>query len=126
MARLIQAGALARDQIDVYQSGIRVQGIDVSSLTLSLFTDNVLVPWTLIDGSKVPDASIVAGSVFFHEIPGAPGFYSVRFFPDRTGFWRLSVKYLPVEVIREYDALPASSAIFSPPIPSGLTPSFVK
>ena len=86
MARLIQAGTLARDQVDFYQSGSRILGVDISSLTMSAFVDNVAIPWPIIDGSLVSDASVVAGSVYFHEIPGAPGFYSIRFFPDRTGF----------------------------------------
>lgn len=86
------AGSLIRDQIDLYMppnSVIRKTGESFTQLVLNTFVDNGLVLWPLADGTTVPDFSISAGIVYFNEIPGSPGFYSVRFFPDRTGFWRL-------------------------------------
>jgi len=62
-----------------------------------------------LDGLTIPDSSISSGFVYFNEIPGSPGFYSVRFYPDRTGFWKLvySIPTLPAEVIREFDVSPS-------------------
>lgn len=110
MGRLISAGALAYDQTDFFlpaESSNRVSGIVVANLRMTMFVNNAVIPWTLVDGSFVPDSSISAGSVYFNEIAAAPGYYSVRFFPDRIGFYRLCFVTVGIEVDREYDVLPA-------------------
>ncbi len=93
MGRSIFTGSLVYDQIDIYQSTtsiVRATGVDVSFFTKStFFVDNMSVSWPVIDGSNVPDSSISAGSVYFNEISTNPGFYSIRLYPDRVGFWRL-------------------------------------
>lgn len=114
MSRSISAAALVRDQIDLYTppgSIIRATGITVADVSVIVFANNALLAWTLLDGSAVPDSSISAGSVYFNEISGSPGFYSVRFYPDRTGFWKLvySVPSITAEVVREFDIVPQSA-----------------
>jgi hypothetical protein len=116
-----------RGPLDFYSppnSYVRLPGVTVGSLSASLFLNNVLVPWPLLDGSSVPDSALSAGSVLFNEIQGAPGFYSVRFFPDRTGYWRVVVSHPACgEQALDYDVTPAGS--FSP-AQGGVTATFSK
>lgn len=111
MGRLISAGALAYEQLDFFlPSGSvnRIAGIPASSLQMWLFVNNQILSWPLVDGTMIADSGIVAGSVYFNEIAASPGFYSVRFFPDRVGFFRLvflSQSY-SIELVRELDVLP--------------------
>jgi hypothetical protein len=111
MGRLISAGVLAYDQLDFFfpaGSVSRVAGIPVSGLQMQLFVNNQVLAWPLVDGTMVPDSGVSAGSVYFNEIPAAPGFYSIRFFPNRVGFFRLvflNPSY-SAEVEKEYDVLP--------------------
>ncbi len=128
MGRLLSAGSLVRDQIDLYLpagSVNRVVSYSVSGLTLSLFFNNSLVAWPLADGALVPDSSVSAGTVYFNEIQGSPGFYAVRFFPNAVGFWRavLTAAALQTDRVLEYDVVPAGS--FSPS-QGGLVASFDK
>jgi hypothetical protein len=68
------------------------------------------------------DAQVAAGTVYFNEITGQPGFYSVRFRPNAVGFWRLALSYdagsralaLGYDVVQE-----------PPLVASGLKSSFV-
>lgn len=127
MGRLVSAAAVVSDQLDFYATPggiVRVTGIVPASLSLKVFANNVLLAWTLEDGTLVPDSSVVAGKVYFNEIGSSPGFYSVRTFFDRTGFWRLVFTNpgLGVEIVKEYDVLPADS--FRPS--TGLNASFIK
>lgn len=100
-----------------------MSGIGISQLSLAVFVDNGLLAWPLVDGSLVPDSSVSAGTVYFNEISGSPGFYSVRFFPDRTGYWRIVIgnAALGAEVVKEFDVVPAN------PIgpPNGLNATFL-
>lgn len=111
MGRLVSAGALVYDQLDFYLpagSINRPSGVVVGNLSLTVFADNAVMTWPLADGSAVADSSISAGTVYFNEIAGAPGYYSVRFFPDRVAQWRLVFVNagLSAEVRRDYTALP--------------------
>jgi hypothetical protein len=112
MARQVPAGCLIRDQIDLYMpngSINRVTGESYTSLGLAVFADNSVIAWPLADGTTVADSSVSAGTIYFNEIVGSPGYYSVRFFPDRIGFWRLIFREatLGEEVILSYDVTPA-------------------
>jgi len=126
MGRFVSAGILVRDQVDFYIPGggfNRISGVVVAQLTLFAFADNGLLTWPLADGTNVPDSSISAGTIYFNEIYGSPGFYSIRFFPDRIGYWRVVLRNdsLITEVIRDFDIVPAG------PIgpPNGLNASFL-
>lgn len=111
MGRLISAGVLAYEQLDFFFPAgtvTRVAGIPASGLQMWLFVNNQILSWPLVDGTMVADSSIVAGSVYFNEIAASPGFYNVRFFPDRVGFFRMVFLSQPysIELSREYDVLP--------------------
>lgn len=128
MGRLVSAGVLVYDQLDFFLpagSVNRVQGVPVANLSLAVFVNNALVLWPLADGTSVADSSISAGTVYYSQISGSPGFYSVRFFPDRVGWWRLvfSNPSLGVEEVRDYDALPPGVLR---PSSGGLNASFSK
>jgi len=112
MGRSVPAGQLVLDQINFYMpSGSinRVIGITSVSLSLNIFSDNCLLNWPLLDGTNVANFSVSSGSVYFNEISGSPGFYSIRFFPDRIGFWCLVFQNLTLneEAIRSYDVTSA-------------------
>lgn len=128
MGRIIPAGSIARDQLDFYSppgSFVRLTGISPAELQTSIFVNNSPLNWLVVDGSSVPDSSVVAGRIYFNEINGSPGFYSIRFFPDKVGFWRF-VAYHPSgnEQRREFDAVPAGT--FNPFAHAGLTATFSK
>lgn len=120
MARLIASGRLAYCQADFFESGSRKTGVQYIDVQARVFVDGVVLPWIISDGTFVPDSGVGAGSVFFNEVAGASGFYLVRFFPDRPGFWRIVISHpvLGVEIIREFDAVPPT------PTTSGLLASF--
>lgn len=126
MSRALPAACLIRDQLDIFSpadSITRATGIITSDLSVTLFLNNVKVNWSLMDGTSVSDSSISAGSIYFNPISGSSGYYAIRFFPDRVGFWRLVVRHasLSQEVIKEYDVVAASTSSTS-----GLNASFVK
>ena len=125
MGRLLSAGQIVRDQIDIYipaGSVNRKAGENFTQLVLVSFVDNNLIAWPLADGTNVPDSSISAGVVYFNQIAGAPGFYSIRFFPDRIGYWRLvfQEQALGEEVILSYDIIPPQGSA-----PNGLNATFI-
>lgn len=127
MGRLVSAGALVRDQADFYLPGTqnRATGVVISQLAPAVFADNGLLPWPLADGTSVLDSQISAGTIYFHEIAGSPGFYAVRFFPDRTGSWRVVLQNssLAAEAVREYDVVPPGG--LGAGSPGGLVASFM-
>jgi hypothetical protein len=111
MDRLVSAGSIVYEQLDFFLppgSTNRVTGIPAVNVSVRVFANNVLLPWSLIDGLIIPDSSVTSGSVYFNEISSNPGFYSVRIFPDRIGFWRLVFlnSTLSTEIIKEFDAIP--------------------
>lgn len=127
MARQVPGGCLIRDQIDLYMpagSINRVRGESYASLGLAVFVDNAALTWPLADGTNVADASISAGTIYFNEIAGSPGYYSVRFFPDRVGFWRLIFREqtLGEEVILSYDVTPARPGVASNELNASFVP----
>jgi len=129
MSRLIAAGSVIYDQPDFYSpSGTinRISGIVVANLSLTLFVNNGLLGWPLVDGTTIPDSSIASGSVYFNEIPGSNGYYSLRFYPHQIGFWRFIVVHsaFSIEVIKEFDVIAAGS--LKPTSSSGLNASFVR
>ncbi len=130
MGRIVSAGAVIASQLDFFISAgsiSRVVGIPVANLSLKVFFNNALLSWTLADGTLVSDSSISAGTVYFNEVSGSSGYYSLRTFFDRVGFWRLIVvnASLSVETIIEYDVLPAG-AFSSGSGGGGLIASFTK
>lgn len=122
MGRTVNAGSIVRGQMDLYSAGItRQAGVLSSAVTAAVFYNNLPVSWPVVDGSSVTDASVSSGSVYFHEISGVSGYYAVRFFPDRVGFWRVCLKHagLSTEAVLEFDVVPAAQ-----PVSGGLNASF--
>lgn len=117
MGRLLHAQALVYDQVDFISGTVR-QSMPISALSLKLFVNNQILPWTLEDGTTVVDSSISSTKVYYNEISGHSGFNSIRFYPDRIGFWRLVFNSPLIEVIKEYDIIGAKAAT------SGLNASF--
>lgn len=128
MGRSVPSSTLVRAQADFFSapgSAQRAVGVLPAHLTASLFFNNQAVGWSVEDGAGVADSSISSGKVLFHEIPGASGHYSVRFFPDRAGFWRLVLRHATLlqECVVEADVTSASA---QPGQAGGLNASFTK
>jgi hypothetical protein len=127
MSRLLAAGAVVYEQLDFYNPPtVRAIGVVPANLTLILFLNNQLLSWPLEDGSAIADSSISAGSIYFNEISGSNGYYSVRFYPHQIGFWRMIIKHnaLSQEIIKEFDIIASGS--LKPTSSTGLNASFVQ
>jgi hypothetical protein len=130
MSRLVAAGAIVRSQLDFYSppnSITRVNGVTIASLGAAIFVNNSQLNWPLADGAAVMDSNVSAGYVYFNEIASSPSYYSVRFFPDRVGFWRLIFTNLSysIQPILEFDVVP-SGTFQQGVISSGLNAAFVR
>lgn len=123
--RLVQINQTVIDQADFFEPDgfTRVIGLAVSDLTHELFFDNILMSWPLIDGTSVPDASVVSGNVYWSEVAGSPGFYNVRFRPNAVGYWRNLVTYTAGTQIMGQDFDVTSQV---PQAETGLRASFTK
>ena len=123
--RLVYANQTVDDQADFFQSDgfTRVTGLTPAQLTSQIFFDNQLQPWPLISGIGLTDTQIASGSIYWLEVPGSPGIYSVRFRPNSIGYWRLLITYTAGQQImgQDYDV---SSA--PPTVDQGLKASFLK
>lgn len=93
--RTVPINTTVVDQADFLQPDLfnRRTGIVYTDLVCRLFFNNALQPWAFQSGVGVLDALVSSGRVYFNEIPGSPGFYSVRFRPDAVGAWRLNLAY---------------------------------
>jgi hypothetical protein len=122
--RLIPINRVVIDQADIFAPDdfTRITGLTIADLTATLFYNNLAQPWAFVDGSTVTDAQAASGNIYFNEIIGQPGFYSVRFRPNAVGFWRLCLSYDAGSRALSfgYDAVPEM-----PPVASGLKASFV-
>lgn len=125
MARISYQGKLLFDQIDVLDptDSSRVSGLTYEDFEVFLFKDNSAKYWFLQDGSSLVNQSISSGSVYFNEIPNSPGFYSVRFFPDGIGYWRIILRRILTGqwYSADYDVIPNP---YSGSNSSGLIASF--
>lgn len=124
--RRVQTNEVVLDQADFFQSGgfDRVSGLTTVSITAKLFWDNQVQPCVLVDGANVTNVLVAAGSVYWHEIPSASGYYSVRWRPAGTGFWRLVLSYAAGTQVQlfDYDVVSETTAISA----NGLKASFSK
>jgi hypothetical protein len=123
MSRLLSANSIVYDQTDILDGSDRIAGVTVSDLSLVCFRNNMPQSWVLVDGTNISASNISSGSIYFNEIYGCPGFYSVRFLPNATGFWRLVLTYVdvPQSTVLEYDI----TANFTENPSSGLIASFI-
>jgi len=83
------------DQVEFLQGDdySKVAGLGTGDLTTSVFYNNTVQPWSLVDGTGVLDSLVVSGSIYFNEISGSSGNYSLRFRPNAGGAWRVEVSY---------------------------------
>lgn len=123
--RLVYANQTVVDQADFFQSDgfTRVTGLTVTNLICQIFFDNQLQPWSFITGANLTDTQIASGSVYWLEVPGSPGIYSVRFRPNSIGYWRLLITYTAGQQImgQDYDVNAAP-----PTVDQGLKASVVR
>lgn len=107
--RLLRINETVIDQVDYFQvDGFnRVAGLTFANLSSRLFFNNVVQPWSLVNGATVSDHLVAASAIYFHEIAGAPGHYSVRFRPNAAGYWRLVLTYAAGQqtVAHDYDVV---------------------
>lgn len=106
-SRLFRINQAVIDQADYFQVDgfTRVGGLTLVNVSGQLFFDNALQPWPLVDGGMIGDGQVKGGYVYFHEITGATGHYSVRLRPNAAGYWRLLLTYAAGQQIlaRDYD-----------------------
>jgi hypothetical protein len=93
--RVVYNNQTILDQADFFMSDgfTRVTSLSIVQVSASLFYLNQPQPWVLTSGLGVTNAQIAAGKVYWNEIPGAPGYYNVRFIPNAIGYWRLLITY---------------------------------
>lgn len=124
--RVVQANQVVLDQVDFFEPDgyTRVANLIPSMLMSQIFFNNVQQPWPLVSGVGVNDAQIVSGKVYFSQVPGSPGFYTVRFRPNQLGYWRNLLTYLVGQQIaaQDFDVVVAGSG----PAEGGLHASFIK
>lgn len=105
--RLVQGNQVIFSQLDIFQVDEfnRVLGLAPGDFTLKVFWNNTLQPWPLVSGATVTDMQVTAGKVYINEIAGSPGFYSIRWYPNALGAWRLNFSYVtvPQVVILDFD-----------------------
>jgi hypothetical protein len=91
--RSVQANQVVFDQIDLFSADqyTRIPGVSASNVTLTLFFNNTLVSWPLVEGASISDGQVVSGSVYWTALPNQA--YGVRFFPKALGHWNLAIDY---------------------------------
>lgn len=123
--RVVQANQVVLDQVDFFLSDgfTRVARLVPGNLEVQIFFNNNPLAWPIVTGGTVPDTQVNAGHIYFNEIPGLLGFYSVRFRPDALGYWRIVLTY-PAGLqssAQDFDVVQSA-----PAMESGLRASFVK
>jgi hypothetical protein len=93
--RIRTINTVVLDQADFFQNDgfTRRTGLTVSDISVQVFQNNTLLNWTLLTGVGVNDESVRSGFVYWNEVSGAPGIYSVRFRPSAIGYWRVILTY---------------------------------
>ena len=120
--RIVRINQTVIDQADFFQvNGFnRVAGLTFGDVMAQTFYNNVPQPWTLANGGSTSDGQVKTGVLYFHEIPGALGNYSLRFRPNAAGYWRVILTYTAGQqiVAQDYDVMA------EPAQAGGLTASF--
>lgn len=105
--RLVRINQSVLDQADYFQVDgfTRQAGLTIVDVSCQLFYNNVPQPWVLTNGAPISDVQVKSGNVYFHEIGGATGSYSLRFRPNAAGYWRLLLTYTAGQQIlaQDYD-----------------------
>ena len=93
--RIIPVNTTIVDQVDFFQGDYytRIENLPHTALVLNLFNENSKLAWPWVSGGGLGNGQILSGSVYYSQITGAPGYYSVRFRPNAAGYWRLVLNY---------------------------------
>jgi hypothetical protein len=122
--RTVVAGQPIFQQVDLFlPDGItRAQGVSPLQLLSKLHFNTTDTAWPIVSGVGVKDLQVAAGRVYWEEF--SAGYYSLRFFPNQVGIWRLIVTWPGGNqaVSQTYDV------VAKPAFPGalGLRASFVK
>jgi hypothetical protein len=123
--RSVKVNQTVVDQADFFQADgyTRVVSLTTSDITAIVFFNNTLLPWPVVDGSAVSDSQVKSGILYFNEILTAPGYFSVRYRPNSSGFWRIIINYVAGQQIlaQDFDVVAEVTAQGS-----GMTSSFIR
>lgn len=123
-SRRVDSSKMVFDQVDLFLTDgkTRAQDVQVSDLALRVFHNGTQLNWSLVSGAGIPDVRVAAGKVYWTEI--STGFYSLRFFPNAVGEWRVLVTYPAHDqaVSFGYDVVPQAASAGG----LGLRASFVR
>jgi len=123
-SRQAPSSRMVFDQVDLFlvDGKTRAQDVRITDLYLRVYYNGVQLPWVLASGAGIPDVRVAAGKVYWTEF--SAGFYSIRFFPNAVGIWRVLVTYPTYDqaVSLTYDVAPQDSAAGS----VGLRASFLR
>lgn len=123
-SRTVSVSKLVLDQVDLFRSDgkTRAQGVAIGDLNLKLFFKGSRIEWPLVSGTNVQDLQVTAGQVYWTEFE--TGFYTLRFFPNVIGAWRVLLTYPAYDqaVSLSYDV---AQPVFVP-VSSGIRVSFIK
>lgn len=111
--RMVQVNQVVFDQVDIFQSDFfnKVSGLVPADVAYTLYHNNAATSWPLVDGSVVSDGQVVAGSVYWNQLPNNS--YGIRFFPYALGHWTLTIAFSPApsQVITvDYDVVHLASS----------------
>ena len=128
--RLVAPNQVVYDQADFFETdgATRVLGLPPSAFQLQVFYNNVLLGWTLVDGTTIPDPQVVSGRVYIFQTT-LTGPYGIRWRPNANGYWRLLLTLpiqpsAPVQILaQDYDVTPAAGTVATG---EGLQTSFVR
>lgn len=123
-SRRVDAGKLVLEQVDLFLANgkTRAQNIVIGDLNLKLFFNNSQIEWPLVSGANVQDLQVTAGQIYWTEF--LTGFYTIRFFPNVVGSWRILLTYPAYDqaVSLSYDVVQPMAQ----PMSLGLHTSFVR
>lgn len=122
--RAVTAGALVFEPVDLFlgDGKTRAQGVTASALSVKVFLNSTDTGWPIVPGSTITDGRVAAGKVYWHEF--SAGFYSLRFFPNQVGLWRVVLTWTAGDqaISMTYDATAKPVA----PLALGLRSTFIK
>jgi hypothetical protein len=123
-SRTVNVSKLVFDQVDLFlvDGKTRAQSVTIADLNLKIFFKGSRIEWPLVSGTNVQDLQVTAGQVYWTEVEA--GFYTLRFFPNVIGAWRILLTYPAYDqaVSLSYDVAQPTFV----PVSSGIRASFVK
>lgn len=121
--RTSPTGKMILEQVDFFlvDGRTRAQGLVPGDLQLKVFLNDAQVDWPLVSGAGIQNVRVTAGRVYWTEF--SSGYYSIRFYPNMAGTWRVIVTYPDQDqaISLSYDVAPQ----YAPP-PSGMRASLLR